>query len=535
MRYTFAIAVIIAIVAGPAAADNETPTFRFFFMDGTVVTGRLVTAAIDVRAPDGTVRKLRAANVRDMTPGFVSRPKLFSRARKLIAQLSAKSWHDRKAAHAALAAMGPAIGALLEDYRKDADLERRMRIEVMLSAFRTRSPPLPYELAPPRCAIRPTDRVTLHDSGEVVDRSIVTQRIDIASVYGSFSVAVTDLNSIRRVVATPAEPKYDKPDRIEIALVGGKVVKGTAAAPTLTIRTPRGNVAMPVGLMSRLAFSPDRKTVGVIFRNGDHLVGQAIVPGAFKIKSPDGKAATVPIASIGAMSVTPGFVPAGLICWNRLDGSASIVGPEATFASIDAFVAGKVAKGVQVSPTKGEAISMPAALLKNAPAGTIEFWTKTLSMPTKKPPSANRVRGASSTIAYFEMLHGPLSLMCRYYTSGGRANSYVYLRCGGQMVRSDPKKKGQDAKVLFTPGQWNHVAVVWNVKGIKQFGGAPLAMLVNGKPFGIFANNPRAGDPMRDYPFPARLVLHRSRSTSSPTVVYDELKIWNRVVTDFKP
>ena len=472
-------------------------------------------------------------NVRDMTPGFVSRPELFARARKLIAQLSAKSWHDRKAAHAALAAMGPAMGALLEDYRKDEDLERRMRIEDILGTFRTRPAPLPHTPAPPRCVIRSTDRVTLHDSGEVVDRPIVTQRIDSASVYGSFSVPLSDLNSIRRAAAPPAEPKYDKPDRIEMVLSDGRRVKGAAAAATVTIRTPRGDFAVPVGLMSRLAFGPDRKTVGVILRNGDHVVGRAIVPGALKITSPDGKGVSVPAASIGAMAVTPGFVPAGLICWNRLDGSASIVGPEVAFADVDAFVAGKVAKGVQVSPANGMAIRLPSKILKEAPRGTIEFWTKVLPLPAKKPPAA-KIRTTSSMISYFEMLHGPVSLMCRSYTT--RIAPYVYLRCGGQMVRTDPRKKGADAKDLLAPGRWNHVAVVWDVKGIKQFGGAPLAMLVNGKPFGTHVNNPRGGDPMGDYPFPPHLVLHRSRgSARSPTVVYDELKIWNRVVTDFKP
>ena len=35
--------------------------------------------------------------------------------------------------------------------------------------------------------------------------------------------------------------------------------------------------------------------------------------------------------------------------------------------------------------------------------------------------------------------------------------------------------------------------------------------------------------------FPPHLVLYRRRSTNSPTVIYDELEIWNRVGTEFKP
>ena len=529
MRYTFVIIALAGLSTGAVFAGDKEPTFRFFFMDGTVVTGQLAATHVAVRAPDGTVRKLRATNVKNLTPGFASRGELIARARRLIAQLSAKSWHDRKAAHAALARMGPAIAVLLEGYRNDGDLERRTRIEDLLKSSRSPQTPQPHTPAPPRCPIRQADRVTLHDSGEVIDRPLVTRRIDVASVYGRFSVALADLNAMRRAEAGPAEPKYDKPDRITIILAGGKRVKGSTTARALTLRTTQGKLVLPTGQISRLAFGPGRKRVGVVFRNGDHLLGQVIAPASIAIEAPDGKTAAVPLASIAAMSVTPGFVPAGLICWNRLDGSASIVGPGVTFTDIDAFVAGKVARGVQVSPAKGEAIRVPSAILKGAPRGTIEFWTKIVSKSGKKPPPANK---RISMISYYEMLHGPVSLMCRSYST--RIPPQVYLRCGGQMVRTDARKKGQDAKDLLTPGRWNHVAVVWDVKGIKKLGGAPVAMLVNGKPFGAYVKNPVAGVPMGDHPFPAYLVLHNSRSTLSPTVIYDELKIWNRVVTDFK-
>jgi len=524
---------LVGLATAPVSAGGKSTTFRFFFMDGAVLSGQLATTHLAVRAPDGTVRKLRSANVRSVTPGLAGRTELVARTRRLIEQLGAPSWHDRKDAHRALLRMGPAVSVLLEGGRKDADLERRLRIEDLLARFRVPQAVPLYTSPGPRCLIRADDRVTLHDSGEVISRPLLTRRVDVVSVYGRFSSGLGEINSIRRLAAAEAEPKTDKPDRITIALQGGKAVKGTLPAQALTLRTPRGKLHLPAEGISRLVFSPDRKQAGVVFRNGDHLFGHVLAPGAVMVKAPDGRTAKVPLASIRALTITPGFVPTGLIFWNRLDGSPSIVGPDVAFTDVDSFVPGKVAKGVQVSTTSKGALRVPSAMLDEAPAGTIAFWTKVVSVPApKKPPPGKRT--VTRIISYYEMLAGPVSLTCRSYSS--RITPYVYLRCGGQMVRSDPRQKGQDAKTLLAPGRWNHVAIVWNVKGIKTFAGAPLAMLVNGKPFGTFVKNARAGDPMRDFPFPPHLVLHRSRSTTTrgPTVIYDELKIWNRVVTQFK-
>ena len=528
------VIVSAVLAAGPALGkEMAAPRFTVFFMDGTVLTGRLATTQIAIGGPDGVVRNIRSTNVRDLTPGFVSRPELAQRTGQLIAQLAARSWHDRKAAQQALVAMGPAVRGLLENHLKDGDLERRLRIEDILAQLRSTTQPHPCVPAAPRCPIGPKDRITLHESTEIIDGRLATQRIKIVGVYGTFTVDMVDINAVRRAPSLPPEPTSDKPDRIEVALVGGKTVKGTVGAEALTLQATIGTFTVPTGLISRLAFTADRSRVGVILRNGDHLIGRALEDKAITVKTPEGKTVALPAASVAAMSVTPGFVPEGLICWNRLDGTPSIIGPQVDFAKVDTFVEGKVAKGAQVSTSQTNVAGMrvPAKMLKEAPRGTIAFWTKLVSKPGK-PPAAGKNKRVTSTIWYYEILGGPVSLTYRNYTT--RNTPYVYLRSGGHYVRTDSTKKNNGAGAFSTVGTWNHVAVVWDTKGLKAFGGATMAMLINGKPVGKYYRNAMSGDPFAGYPFPAHLLIHRSRSTTTrATVVYDELKIWNRVVTDF--
>jgi len=513
--------------------DTAAPVFNLFFMDGTVMTARLATRQVGITGPDGAVRNVRTESIRDLTPGFVSRTELARRARQLITQLAAQSWHERKAAHRALIAMGPAVSLMLTDHVTDGDLERRMRIEDILATFRGPPQALPCAPAPPRCPIRPKDRITLHKTTEIIEGRLATRRLDVVGVYGTFSVDLADLNAVRRAPPAPPEPTSDKPDRIEVALVGGKTVKGTAGIKALTLEATLGKLTVPTGLISRLGITTDRSRVGVILRNGDHLVGRALTDKTIGVKTPDGKTVAVPAASVAGLSVTPGFVPEGLICWNRLDGTPSIIGPQVEFANIDKFVEGKIAKGVQISTSKTNVagLHVPSKMLKEAPRGTIAFWIKTVSKPGK--PAAGKNKRVTSTVWYYEILGGPVSLTYRNYTT--RNTPYVYLRSGGHYVRTDSRNKNNAASAFSAVGTWNHVAVVWDTKGLKKFGGAAIAMLINGKPFGKYYRNPTSGDPFADYPFPAQLLIHRSRSTTTKaTVVYDELKIWNRVVTDFK-
>jgi len=534
MKYVLVATTFAILAAVPAAAAQPAAaTFRFFFMDGTVLTGRLATTNVTIRTGDGKAREVRTANIRDLAPGFVGRTELAQRVRRLIDQLAAKSWHDRKAAHEALIAMGPAVRLVLEAKGADNDLERRMRIESILATFRSPPRPAAHSPAPPRCPIHGKDRLTLHDTTETLEGRLVTNRLDIASVYGIFSVDLAGVNALRRVTDAPREPKYDAPDRIAITVTDGPAVKGQAVTTALTLRTALGELTVPVAQISQLAFSADRKRVGAILRNGDHLAGEALAGKAVTVKTAEGKAVRVQVASVASLTATPGYVPEGLICWNRLDGTPSIVGPAVDFINVDKFVTGKVDRGVQVSPVRNVAMRVPAAMLKNAPRGTIEFWVNAVSKPVGRAIGTGK---RVSTIWYYEMLSGPVSLTYRNYSS--RNVPYVYLRSGGHYVRSDPTQKGKDVAGFSAVGQWNHVAVVWDIKGLKPFGGAPIAMLVNGKPIGKFVANrsPLAGQPMGDYPFPAHLVLHRTRTAAMKvTVAYDELKIWNRVVTDFKP
>ena len=536
MKYVLVVTVFAVLAAAPALAEQPgAPALRFFFMDGTVLTGTLAMTRVTIRTGDGKAREVRAANIRDLAPGFVSRTDLARRVGRLIDQLAARSWHDRKAAHEALLAMGPAVTLVLEASGAGDDLERRMRIASILAAFRSPPRPTAHSPAPPRCPIRSDDRLTLHDTAEVLDGHLVTQRVDIASVYGNFSVDLARINAVRRLADARREPKYDAPDRIALTVTGGAVVKGQALTTELTLRTALGKLTVPMAQISQLAFSADRNRVGAILRNGDHLAGEALDGKAISARTLKGKTLRVPIASVASLTVTPGYVPEGLICWNRLDGTPSIVGPAVDFVNVDKFVAGKVDRGVQVSPVSSVAMRVPAAMLKNSPRGTIEFWVKAVSKPVGRPLGANR-RVSTSTMWYYEMLSGPVSLTYRNYSS--RNVPYVYLRSGGHYVRSDPTQKAKDIRGFGQVGKWNHVAVVWDVKGLKPFAGAPIAMLVNGKPMGRYFPNrsPMAGNPMGDYPFPAHLLLHRTRTAAmKATVAYDELKIWDRVVTDFTP
>jgi len=534
MKYVLLATTFAILAAAPARAAQPGGTaMQFFLMDGTIVTGRLAMEHVTIRAGGGAVRKVRAANIRDLTPGFVSRTQLAQRVRQLIDQLAARSWHDRKAAHAALLQMGPAVTLLLETKGASTDLEKRMRIESILASFRSPPRPTAHTPAPPRWPIAGQDRITLHDTTEILDGRMVTQRLDVISDYGKFSIDLAQVNAARRVTPRPL-PKYDAPDRIAVTRADAPPVTGDALTTTLSIRTARGMLALPIAQISELAFTPDRKRVGAVLRNGDHVTGEALAEETLSVKTPKGKTLTLPTASVTSLTTTPGYVPQGLICWNRLDGTPSIVGPQVEFVNVDKFITGKIDRGVQVSSSGKAAMRVPAAMLKEAPRGTIEFWVNTIAKPLGRTVGSNK--RVTSSIWYYEMLAGPLSMSYRNYSS--KNTPYVYLRSGGHYVRTNPNQKGKELQDFGTIGRWNHVAVVWDVKGMKAFAGAPIALLVNGKSVGTFVANrsPTAGQPMGIYPFPSHLLIHQARTTAmKATIAYDELKIWNRVVTDFTP
>ncbi len=126
-------AVAVAAFATPGVrAEGPAPAgFHITLTNGAVFHGTLAVSEFKITV-DGQVHSIPREQVKRFTPGLNRRPELLKTVRRLVRDLAARAYHQRAAASAKLAELGPEIRGELERFRQDDDLERRVRVKRLL-------------------------------------------------------------------------------------------------------------------------------------------------------------------------------------------------------------------------------------------------------------------------------------------------------------------------------------------------------------------------------------------------------------------
>jgi len=339
-----------------------------------------------------------------------------------------------------------------------------------------------------------------------------TFSIVIASLFvGLFSAAES---------APAREPP--PPDAVIAQLRDGSRVRGLPEATEVPLDAAFGSTTISLKLVETIAFRDDRETAEVILRQGD-LVRGGVGWKALALQTVFGPV-TVPMPQVTRLTVVPSGVPPELILWNRLDESPSVVGPQVEFLNLDKFVPGKVGYGAQVAENHVWGFRLPAELVSATKQGTIDFWMKVV----RKPPTVGSGSGP-----FYDFFDGPAQLL--YSSDDGHRHGKFSLHGSGYFVYTQFPSASASTDLLGEPDQWNHYAIVWNNDGIEAFNDAKLALLINGKPHGIYVSNWRYSGPFMQRNDSKYLLFHRNRNVFPGTMVYDELRIWNRALTEFPP
>lgn len=192
-----------AVLLAQTPATQPTPkppaTLRLHLMDGSVLTGKINTASIDVDTQFGPL-KVPVDSIRSLTPGLQSHPELLKKIEDLVNDLAADGFAEREKAHQALLKMGPEIKAELEKYLKTAEAEKQTRLQKIVEEF-------DQALEADEDAESPEwvrDDVIATTQFTIVGK-IKNQSFDVTSAYGTLAVKLGDIRRAARDAAEAEE------------------------------------------------------------------------------------------------------------------------------------------------------------------------------------------------------------------------------------------------------------------------------------------------------------------------------------------
>jgi hypothetical protein len=228
-----------------SAPSPSTPTdpevVRLHLMDGSLISGKLTVAEIDVETDFGKLT-VPVTRIRSFRPGLGSHPQLGRRVHELIEELGANQFDQRESAQKALVKLGISVRHELERREDDRDNERRTRIKAILAELdesEGAADEVSEDADQDRTAMIQQDTVETTEF-TIVGR-IVPKDFTINSPYGPLNVKLSDIRTgerdvnksetLRRSLAVegthlvhmglkPAKVRVDRGDRISITASG---------------------------------------------------------------------------------------------------------------------------------------------------------------------------------------------------------------------------------------------------------------------------------------------------------------------------
>lgn len=193
----------------PPKAEEETKkapvdpdVLRVHLMDGSQLGGKLGAKEIEVETSFGQL-KIPVANIRSLTPGLGSHPKVTQDLTTLIEKLGSPVFGERESAQKSLLEMGPSVRLQLERFSNDADTERKTRVKALLEEFDQIEADAAEEEA--TGAHKMIERDTVETTDFTVVGRILQQDFEIISKYGSINAKLSDIRRIERGIAEKEE------------------------------------------------------------------------------------------------------------------------------------------------------------------------------------------------------------------------------------------------------------------------------------------------------------------------------------------
>lgn len=183
-----------------APADPEV--LRVHLMDGSQIGGKLAAKEIEVETSFGSL-KIPVANIKSLTPGLGSHPKVTQDLTTLVEKLGSAVFGEREAAQKSLLEMGPSIRLQLERSANDPDTERKTRIKALLDEFDQMEADAAEDEA--NGAHKMIERDTVETTDFTVVGRIVQQDFEIISKYGSINAKLSDIRRVERAIAEKEE------------------------------------------------------------------------------------------------------------------------------------------------------------------------------------------------------------------------------------------------------------------------------------------------------------------------------------------
>ena len=185
---------------GEPSAIN--PQFlRIEMWDGTVVSGIVSVAAIDVETEFGSLQ-IPISRLVDFRPGLVSLPELKTKVDMLVEQLGDREFKTRESAHRQLVAMGPMLAGMLSRLDDGGDAERKKHL-VKIKEEVAANLDEEEEDGPPSARIAEGDRIQTPDFA--ILGKIVQEEFQIKSKIGDLRIMLSDVKLADRGVAMKSQ------------------------------------------------------------------------------------------------------------------------------------------------------------------------------------------------------------------------------------------------------------------------------------------------------------------------------------------
>ena len=307
----------------------------------------------------------------------------------------------------------------------------------------------------------------------------------------------------------------------------GSRIRGKPTRSQLKLKLDYAEIDLKLDVIKSITFGSNHVATARI-RGGDLLSG-TLAEESIELATQLGTYA-IGVSNIQSIVLLPGGIPEGLVLWNPLDGSPSIVGPNVTFGADQQFVGGRSGDGVRVAGRQQWGMTVDLGDLELAPRGAIEFWMKVI----RKPATVSHGSGPRYDLAHVGGdRDSPFHFM--YNANDGSAHGKYQLHSGGFIVYTEGYSGSKSTDILGRTGGWMHYGLVWDEKGIPGLGNEKLAIYLDNQKHGHYQDRRRHKAPFANNPTAKMLKLHRNLNGFDSVMVYDELRIWDHARTDFSP
>jgi len=312
--------------------------------------------------------------------------------------------------------------------------------------------------------------------------------------------------------------------RVRIWLGGGRRITGETKRRPFPIRSDRGIREVDLAWIHRGEKKHGAKELVFTLRDKTQVLGRPDLE-TLALRTSIGDV-TVPLESMQGMHVIPEGITNGLVLWNRLDGSPSVVGPDIELLSPAEYVPGMFGKALHVGTNGTWAFRVPASVLKGIETrGTIEYWIRARNYKRKVVEKGDPFRFLGGAVKH------------EYFPDDGAGHSGYRLRMGRHEAEHREKsnsvrKRGRLPDLYL----WGHHSISWDRTGLyPEFQGKTLRIAFSKT--GMFRG--KYDEPVRHWaPFDFSgpdgdyLYFIGSREVLGEAVCVDEVKIRNWPLLD---